>query len=491
MNVESGFLGGKPSPYEADENNNFSDFQPLYESQSGFFRILVGKHAGRKVVIKTLKGDAAGNRVAIAQLRKEFSTLFPLGSPNVAQAYCLTKLADGTPAIEMEWCDGADIRALMGDGLSVPDAVEIVRGVLHGLQAIHMAGIVHRDIKPENVMFDPYRKVVKIIDFGCAYVTGSTVLQGPNGTEGYTPEDKKASGSEPEPKDDLYALGVMTAELASNLKAQTKKDLAVKKQLSEFASRLRDGRFEKAAGALAELEEIGKKKGRARWPVTAVIITAVLTGGIYLLTRSPQQPEAKEEARAHTTKTDTIPSPHPAADNLSEPIEPGQQKPEDQPIQASEVPAKEALAQETSVSEAAPESKTETARPYLNPYSAVSAEDEEAYELATKAGPLLQRAKSNYASPQIKMDAFVMIYCDSVYTVEDMWSKYPRHIEEDDMRELARQLRVTYAPRIEKAFRQQFGNVGSARRREALIEGRFYCSLLAFHRQARPPKKSN
>lgn len=460
MNAESGFLNHK-NPFDVDDNARLDDLIPLSTSKTGFFRILVGKHLGRKVVFKTLKEDAADNPIASAQLNKEFATIFSLDSPNVVKAFRLTTLKDASPAIEMEWCSGSSIRDLFADKISTPDALEIIRGCLNGLQDVHNAGIIHRDIKPENVIYDPFRKVVKIIDFGCAYVTGGIILQGPNGTEAYTPTDKMSSESEPEPKDDLYALGVMTAEIAENLTLKSKKEAEIKKKLSLFSSRLMEGKYAKASDAADDFEKLIKDKRPLRM-AAAAIITVILLCSIFFLIRPLLNRSTQPEVTSVALNSDTAASPE---------LTKG-----DNDLEAN---------QTKSLSESTPTPKTDEQKGSTDSQApvtkALSMDDKAVFELAIFAGPVFLEAESENASLQSRMDVFVMNFSDSIYRAEKIQTTYPHNLNDAEMRRLAKQLADSHLHKMEQAFQRQFGKSGDPHRRAILFEGRFYCSLFCYH----------
>jgi eukaryotic-like serine/threonine-protein kinase len=50
----------------------------------------------------------------------------------------------------MELVEGATLRRIASDGVTVDRAVEIVRQVAEALAVAHAAQIVHRDIKPRT-----------------------------------------------------------------------------------------------------------------------------------------------------------------------------------------------------------------------------------------------------------------------------------------------------------------------------------------------------
>ena len=107
--------------------------------------------------------------------------------------------------------------------LPAREAVGLMLGVLEALVAAHERGIVHRDLKPSNVLIDAQGRA-RVMDFGIAARMKDPREAGVVcGTPGYiSPE--AARGAAPQPAMDLFAAGVMLAEMVGGRRLITERD---------------------------------------------------------------------------------------------------------------------------------------------------------------------------------------------------------------------------------------------------------------------------
>jgi serine/threonine-protein kinase len=127
---------------------------------------------------------------------------------------------DDKVVFAMELVRGGSVATLLGDHGPLPPSyvAVLLDQLLHGLSAVHAAGVVHRDVKPANLLLDvtgTARPRLRLSDFGVAGLVDeprmtrhSTVL----GTPGYIAPEQLA-GADPDPRQDLYAVGAVAAEL--------------------------------------------------------------------------------------------------------------------------------------------------------------------------------------------------------------------------------------------------------------------------------------
>jgi serine/threonine-protein kinase len=103
--------------------------------------------------------------------------------------------------------------------LTARQACDVAVDVASAVGFAHENGVVHRDIKPGNILIGSTGQV-KVADFGIARALGSAVEEGLTqtgsvmGTATYlSPE--QAQGSQPDPRSDIYSLGVMMYEMVA------------------------------------------------------------------------------------------------------------------------------------------------------------------------------------------------------------------------------------------------------------------------------------
>jgi serine/threonine-protein kinase len=117
--------------------------------------------------------------------------------------------------------EGTTLRALLVRSGELPlrQAVGILRDALTGLAQAHAARVIHGDLKPENVLLAEGHAVVAdtgIVDAversldGCAPGAATTALCA---SPYVAPERRDGSTSAPGPRDDMYAVGVLTHEM--------------------------------------------------------------------------------------------------------------------------------------------------------------------------------------------------------------------------------------------------------------------------------------
>ncbi|WP_395683979.1 protein kinase domain-containing protein [Dokdonella sp.] len=136
--------------------------------------VLRGTHAtlGRDVAVKLLQpglGDAAFRE----RFLREARLLAGLHHPNVVEVHDFDVSPGDVPYYVMELLVGDSLARRIADaprGLSWPDCVPILRGIVAALSYAHGRGIVHRDLKPDNVFIvrDAGGERVKLLDFGIA-----------------------------------------------------------------------------------------------------------------------------------------------------------------------------------------------------------------------------------------------------------------------------------------------------------------------------------
>ncbi|MGZ9930087.1 serine/threonine-protein kinase [Streptomyces sp. NC-S4] len=118
----------------------------------------------------------------------------------------------GRPWIVMELVRGLSLaEVLEAEGPMAPQrAAHIGEQVLAALRCAHDSGVLHRDVKPGNVLIANDGRVV-LGDFGIATLEGSSAITMTGEVVG-SPEflaPERASGRDPGPASDLWALGVM------------------------------------------------------------------------------------------------------------------------------------------------------------------------------------------------------------------------------------------------------------------------------------------
>ncbi|WP_229412589.1 serine/threonine protein kinase [Massilia sp. Root335] len=176
------------------------------------------------IAIKVLNVQFQGHPKSLIALQREARKAQALAHPNIVAVYDFDR--DGAMVyITMEYLSGKSLSQLLRapDFRALPfdDALDIVCGMGKALAYAHERGFVHCDFKPANVILTDAGGV-KVIDFGIARVfqkaeeDADVTVFDPGSLGALTPayaSPEMLENREPDPRDDIYALGCITYEL--------------------------------------------------------------------------------------------------------------------------------------------------------------------------------------------------------------------------------------------------------------------------------------
>jgi serine/threonine protein kinase len=172
-------------------------------------------------------------------------------------AYIVMELLEGQPLTDI-------LRAVKNVGLPPPDASRIILALTRALTYAHQQHIVHSDFKPSNV-FITRDGAIKVLDFGFAHAAG------------------QIQGDDPDPRDDVYALSVVSYELLTGRHpfdgrdAIAARDAGLKAQPIAGISRrhwntIQAGLSFARAKRPRDAQAFGEGLMPKRWPVTLLAI---------------------------------------------------------------------------------------------------------------------------------------------------------------------------------------------------------------------------
>ena len=110
--------------------------------------------------------------------------------------------------------------------------VEVLAQAARGLAAVHAAGVVHRDLKPANLLLEATgeeRPHVRLTDFGVAAARDQPRLTRTTdvvGSPGYLAPEQE-SGADPDPAQDVFALGACGLEMLTGVRPPAARAAAV------------------------------------------------------------------------------------------------------------------------------------------------------------------------------------------------------------------------------------------------------------------------
>jgi len=170
----------------------------------------------RTVALKFLPQELTHISEVKERFMREAQAAAALDHPHICTVYEFDEVEDKT-FISMAYIDGQSLKKKIESGpVGLDDALRIGIQAAEGLQEAHKKGVVHRDIKSANIMVTENDQA-KIMDFGLARITGTTMMTKEGMTMGtiayMSPE--QARGEELDHRTDIWSLGVVLYEMFS------------------------------------------------------------------------------------------------------------------------------------------------------------------------------------------------------------------------------------------------------------------------------------
>jgi eukaryotic-like serine/threonine-protein kinase len=242
----------------------------------------------RKVALKFLPEELAGDPDSVRRFRREAETIATLNHAHICAIYDIDE-HEGRAFIVMECVDGLNLKMHMSRRtLTTNQIVDITLQIAGALEAAHGKSIVHRDIKPGNIVVTEAGDV-KVLDFGLARrfrssdtdelgTEGSTIPGRPVGTANYMAPERILQ-MPLDPRCDLFSLGVVMYEMATGRLpfAGASPSETVSNVLDNNPTPLRTLAPQHPRGLETIVHRLLAKKASDRYPMASELIHALQT----------------------------------------------------------------------------------------------------------------------------------------------------------------------------------------------------------------------
>lgn len=174
---------------------------------------------GRVVTVKLMRSPYYQNPRVRERLQQVVETRLRLRHPNLITLYSLED-EDGQPFLVEEFVRGLDLatRIRRTAPFTVPIAIEIMIGIVEGLNALHRAGLIHGDLRPANVLVGSEWHVwLNGSEMRAVYQADPTLSAVHEARAVAYTAPEVLRGSVPSVASDLYACGVVLFEMLAGV----------------------------------------------------------------------------------------------------------------------------------------------------------------------------------------------------------------------------------------------------------------------------------
>lgn len=258
-----------------------SELEPLCGLEGTTCLLYRLRSGGRRLLLKQLKPELAGNPRMIEAFQKEFAIGQSLHHPNLVQYKEIHESADGIYLL-MEYVDGDTLSQRMlrnPEYFAHPDhLLKFFTQLLSCLQHLHLHQVLHLDIKPDNILLTRVSDDVKLIDLGFCYTDSYDQTMGRNDLYS-APEQKPEAKQQVDVRSDLYAVGrllqdillLICHELPGSLRSRLEK---IAQHSTQQDKSLRYASAEEMSAALQEA--LNQKSSLHRTLIISIAVTVVL-----------------------------------------------------------------------------------------------------------------------------------------------------------------------------------------------------------------------
>ncbi len=238
------------------------------------------------------------------RFEREAKAISALNHPHICTLYDVGATPSGSSYLVMELVEGDTLAARLGKGaLPMQEVLKFGAEIADALALAHGKGITHRDLKPGNIMIS--RNGIKVLDFGLARSADDETLTLANavpGTPAYmAPEQRQ--GRACDARTDIYALGLILAEMATGKRQTTEGLTGNFAHIVELCLALDPkDRWHSAGDVGLQLAWAGESppaasraSSRTPWIVAALACAAAVGAGLFLWFK-PTAPGAERAA---------------------------------------------------------------------------------------------------------------------------------------------------------------------------------------------------